>query len=78
MGGSGTDAGDVVRQLKRERNILAADNKVLEEKCKRVTTQAEHIQRELDFARSKLRADAERRSRVDLTGEWWRHLRFTH
>jgi hypothetical protein len=49
-GGSAALAGqqqaDLARQLKRERDILAADNKVLEEKTKRVLTQSEHLQRE--------------------------------
>ena len=58
---------EVSAQLRRELEIRKADGKVLEEKMKRVTSQSEHLQRELDLARAKLSEEMQRSSRIDMS-----------
>ena len=66
--GGATALFEVNQQLKKELEIRKADTKVLEEKVKRMGSQSDHLQRELDFARAKLSEEMQRSSRIDING----------
>jgi nucleoprotein TPR len=65
--GAASSRVEEVRQLSRRVNVLSAELESKSQALQRVQTQSEHRQKELVFAKSKLREELEKRSRVDIS-----------